>query len=105
MEGQITGEEKFGGLQIEVIPVYRQDLKTWFRALRAGELERKHFTYFGKLDEQRTPREERLKPTNKLRVYPNPPSFAGPCKIADFVQKFPSKRTNLKVRTCVPIGT
>jgi len=45
VEGQITGEEKFGGLQIEVIPVYRQDLKTWFRALRAGELEPKHFTY------------------------------------------------------------
>lgn len=94
VEGQITGTEKFGGLQIEVIPSYRQNLKVWADAPKSGEPEQAYFLNF---DEENTPAKLGLKPSDKLRAYPSPCNATVPLKIADLVKKISSDKICLYV--------
>lgn len=77
VEGQITGEENFGGIQIEVIPSYKK-------------LDRMSFSYETEegmrrnVEEAQTPRDYGLVGGNKISVVPNPPTFVRPTKIRDF---------------------
>ena len=77
VEGQITGEENFGGIQIEVIPSYKK-------------LDRMRFSYETEegmrknIEEAQTPRDYGLVGGSKISVVPNPPVFVRPTRIRDF---------------------
>lgn len=77
VEGQITGEENFGGIQIEVIPSYKK-------------LNRMRFSYETEegmrrnIEEAQTPRDYGLVGGSKISAVPNPSAFVRPTKIRDF---------------------
>ena len=77
VEGQITGEENFGGIQIEVIPSYKK-------------LDRMSFSYETEegirrnIKEAQTPRGYGLVGGSKISVVPNPSAFVRSTKIRDF---------------------
>ena len=77
VEGQITGEENFGGIQIEVIPSYKK-------------LNRMRFSYeteegmWRNIEEAQTPRDYGLVGGSKIFAVPNPSAFVRPTKIRDF---------------------
>ena len=94
VEGQKTGEEKFGGLQLEVTPAYRPDLKLWFRATESLI---ENCDRFGALDEYTTPATNGLRPGDRLRLHPRPPVESVPFKIRDLVEEFASSNLILNV--------
>jgi hypothetical protein len=68
VEGQKTGEEKFGGLQIEIIPSYERRLRTWQPdPTRQGRITGL-FDESKSLDEGKTPSELNLNPGVKIRM-------------------------------------
>lgn len=89
VEGQITGEEKFGGLQVEVIPSYRRHLKMWGLAPKPGEPKQ---VDFGHRAEYHTPASLGLKPSDKLRTYSY---LEVPLKISDLPQSISSDKIRL----------
>lgn len=89
VEGQITGKEKFGGLQIEVIPSYRRHLKMWELAPKPGEPEQVDCGYHA---EYLTPEKLGLRPFDKLRTYSN---LQVPLKIPDLAQRISSDQIRL----------
>ena len=89
VEGQITGKENFGGLQIEVIPSYRRGLKVWGHAIKPGEPEQVDFEH---LDEYKTPARLGLKPFDKLRAYSD---LQVPLKISDLAHQISSDKIRL----------
>lgn len=99
VEGQLTGKEKFGGLQIEIIPSYRQNLKVWAHAPKAGEPEKAHFLT---LDEENTPAGVGLKPFDQLRAYPFPCKTTVPLNISDLAKKISSAKICLYVPHRLP---
>ena len=86
VEGQKTGEEKHGGLQIEIIPAFRSDVRIW---LRDSDVHDDFTTFFEfthilrKIDELSTPRQLGFDPGTKLRVYPVPAFRSLPCSLSD----------------------
>lgn len=103
VEGQITGEEKFGGLQIEVIPSYRRNLKEWAHPFRPGvtlESAQNEFDFdrFIPLDEYKSPAALGYKISDKLRVYPVPSTAEVPLRISDIAEKFSSDRICLRAK-------
>lgn len=75
VEGQITGQEKFGGLQIEVIPSYHKLDSAKFRIPPSSEV----------LDLDKTPRELGLLEGDAISMEPVPSKFHRPAKLSDFV--------------------
>jgi len=95
IEGQKTGKEDIGGLQIEVTPVYKSDLKIW---CRDSNKEPGVFTPLQRLHEQTTPAANNIKPGEKLRVHPVPPVHEVPYNISDLVADLPTLETYITVR-------
>lgn len=95
IEGQKTGKENIGGLQIEVTPAYKSDLKIWFRD---SDKEPGVFTPLQRLHEQTTPAANNIKPGDKLRVHPVPPIHEVPYNISNLVADLPTPETYITVR-------
>lgn len=98
VEGQKTGEEKFGGLQIEIIPSYEKSLRTWLPEPMGRGAANDKFDWPRVLDEQKTPSELGLNPGNKIRSYPSSPVYYAPYAIADLVRNAPKEDTRIQVR-------
>ena len=90
VEGQKTQEEKYGGLQIEVIPSLHQNL----RCLVSDTDEHVTYDAYGsatvkwikRFNERRTPAEENLQPGDFVRSYPININFSEPFKARDICQ-------------------
>ena len=95
IEGQKTGEEKFGGLQLEITPAYRRDLKSWYPAT---EQQSTKLSSVRMLDENTSPLANSLRPGDMLRVHPRPLTRIVPLTIYDLVSKLPSSTTPLNVK-------
>ena len=88
VEGQKTGEEKHGGLQLEIIPSYQANLRSWVNGnfhIESSALEDVYGDPFrnSRLDEKKTPRQLGLSPENTLSAYPRQAYKAVPCTISD----------------------
>jgi hypothetical protein len=70
VEGQKTGQEKHGGLQIEIIPSYRTGLNTWMSDAVPEYTVNDIYASVPPLDESRTPSELHLRAGDILRQYP-----------------------------------
>lgn len=97
-EGQKTGKQKYGGLQIEVIPEYQKGLRKWLPdnltdAFMTNILDGTH--YHG-LSEMSTPLELHLQLGQKIRSYPPSLTFEKPIEIADLFDA-DEKEVNLTV--------
>jgi hypothetical protein len=97
VEGQKTGQEKFGGLQIEIVPSYQTKLRTWQLAPTKQDRRVVSFDYSKSLDEEKTPSELGLEVGVKIRLYPSHPTYRAPCQISDLTGTAPSKDTHVKV--------
>ncbi|EFR05201.1 integral membrane protein [Nannizzia gypsea CBS 118893] len=85
VESQKTGEDRHGGLQIEVIPAYRTGLRKWY----FDENQRVDEFFFDDgpfLDEQRTPAELGFKPGDKIRSYPADPIYHTPTTVQEMAK-------------------
>ena len=89
VEGQVIGKEKFGGLQIEVIPSHRRHLETWVLATEPGEPEQDGYGYRAGYH---TPAQLGLKLSDKLRTYSN---LDVPLKISDLARRISSDKIRL----------
>jgi hypothetical protein len=98
VEGQKTREEKFGGLQIEIIPSYETGLRTYLLEASVSESTTEPFVELKILDEQKTPSELKLTPGAKIRSYPSSPTYYAPYEICDFTEATSTDATRLKVR-------
>lgn len=84
VEGQKTGEEKYGGLQMEIIPGYRRRGQKW---LAAAEEDFRHpHLYYSKY-ESKTPAQLGMTVGAKVRLYPSPPSYDKPVEVGDLIQE------------------
>jgi len=95
MEGQKTGGEKVGGLQIEVTPLYKSNLRIWFKA---SVPQPEDILYLDSLQERTTPASNGIKPGDKLRAHPVHPTYSVPYKISDLVTDLPAPDTRLTVQ-------
>lgn len=86
-EGQKTGQEKYGGLQIEVIPEYQRDLRKWLpdnlSASTMTAILNGDSSYF--LPETSTAAELSLRPGDKIRSYPSSLRTFKYVKISDLI--------------------
>jgi hypothetical protein len=87
VEGQQTGKEKHGGLQIEIIPAYRRRSQYWLsetegEALQDPRLCLDEYLY---LDELMTPDELGLEAGAKVRLYLSPPSYGRLLEVGDLI--------------------
>ena len=97
VEGQKTGEERFGGLQIEIIPSYERGLRTW-QLEHTGQGGRTVvFDESKNLDERKTPSELRLNPGVKLRSYPSRPTYWAPYQVSELIGTTPNEDIHLRV--------
>lgn len=92
VEGQVTGKEKFGGLQIEIIPGDRRHLEMWVLASEPGEPEQVGDGYRAGYH---TPAELGLRPSDKLRTYSN---LEVPLKVSDLAGRTSSAKIHLGTR-------
>jgi hypothetical protein len=86
-EGQKTGEENYGGLQIKIIPEYHRELRRYLpdnlnAATMTAILNGDNSHY---LPELSTPLELGLQLGEKIRSYPFDSTFSRPAKIADII--------------------
>ncbi|KAJ5377689.1 uncharacterized protein N7496_005098 [Penicillium cataractarum] len=79
VEGQKTGEEKHGGLQIEIIPAYSKKAQKWLAATEEEALQDPGLY----LDESKTPAQLRLEAGSQVRAYPSPPTYCKPVEVGD----------------------
>lgn len=104
VEGQKTGEEKHGGLQIEVIPAYQKKVASW---LVATEEEALRDTYLH-LDEARTPAELGLATGAKIRSYPPESTYQRPAILSDMIKRLggapEASRLSVEVSQCLLYG-
>ena len=101
VEGQKTGEEKFGGLQIEIIPSFQKNLRVWLRDPTDGTEQMAtsaSFDWSNILNEQKTPSELMLNPGAKIRSYPPAPTYPVPYEISDLMRNTPDDGAHVKVR-------
>lgn len=101
VEGQKTGEEKHGGLQIEIIPSYQQRSKVWLREPLNGvepEITEALFGWSSFVDEFMTPSELKLGPGDTIRCYPATPTYEEPLEIAELDGNVPEGTIRVKVR-------
>lgn len=82
VEGQKTGEEKHGGLQIEVIPSYMPGLAKWL--VKDEEAALYNSGLF--VQEIKTPRELGLGPGVQIKSYPPMPTYQRSCMVKDLVR-------------------
>lgn len=88
MEGQKTGEEKHGGLQIEIIPELQPKLRVWRRDSSFID-DPYNFRGASSLDclpEHKTPQSLCMTPGVKLRSYPCPGFKERVCLVSDVVE-------------------
>ncbi|KIW86331.1 hypothetical protein Z517_01727 [Fonsecaea pedrosoi CBS 271.37] len=83
VEGQKTGEEKHGGLQIEIIPAFQERLRTWAKD-QTGDIKASDLEY-GRLNEHSTPRQLGFGVGNTIRLYPEKAVEYVPATVADMV--------------------
>ena len=101
VEGQKTGEEKYGGLQIEIIPSYQQRSRVWLQEPPNGvepEITRASFEWPNTLDEFMTPSELKLNPGDTIRCYPASPTYEEPLKLAELDGNIREGNIRVKVR-------
>lgn len=100
VEGQKTGEEKYGGLQIEVIPEYQKGLRKWLPDNLTPAFMRDILDgiAYHDLSEMSTPSELYLQPGEKIRSYPPSLTFEKPVEIADLIDTNEAE-VNLTVTT------
>ncbi|KAL4818499.1 hypothetical protein BDW67DRAFT_182658 [Aspergillus spinulosporus] len=77
VEGQVSGKEKFGGIQIEVIPSYERDTHTFRYSTEQGRVK-----YAAEHD---TPGDYALKDGDKVTMAPKPSTFKGQARLCDFL--------------------
>ncbi|KAL4740495.1 hypothetical protein BDV11DRAFT_204276 [Aspergillus similis] len=77
VEGQVSGKEKFGGIQIEVIPSYEHGTHTFSYSTEQG-----HVKYAAEHD---TPSDYALKDGDKVTMAPKPSTFMGQARLCDFL--------------------
>ncbi|KAL4997886.1 hypothetical protein BDV10DRAFT_201560 [Aspergillus recurvatus] len=77
VEGQVSGKEKFGGIQIEVIPSYERYTHAFSYSTEKGFVE-----YAA---EHNTPRDYALKDGDKVIMAPEPSTFRGQARLCDFL--------------------
>ena len=94
VEGQKSGEEKFGGLQIEITPAYNSRLKIWFRG---SDPEPERFSYVGYLDVYTTPAANKMQVGDKLRMHSDPPTKDVSKTISDLLAELPSHDSHFMV--------
>jgi hypothetical protein len=97
VEGQKTGEEKFGGLQIEIVPSFEPQLRTWLPEPIGRDTMPDSFDWPSVLDEQKNPSELKLNPGTKIRSYPSPPTYSAPYQISDLAGNAPKEDTRIRV--------
>ncbi|KIY04093.1 uncharacterized protein Z520_00785 [Fonsecaea multimorphosa CBS 102226] len=87
VEGQKTGQERHGGLQIEIIPSLERNLRTWIKDqngyLSASELQ--DYLQNNSLDEFKTPRELGLGVGDTIRLYPQEVFELVPSTLIDMI--------------------
>ena len=101
VEGQKTGEEKHGGLQIEIIPSYQQHSRVWLREPLNGvesETTRDSFEWQNTLNEFMTPSELKLNPGDTIRCYPASPTYEEPLRLAELDGNISEGNIRVKVR-------
>jgi hypothetical protein len=77
VEGQIAGKEKFGGIQIEVVPSY-QNINTMSFSYEIEKGRRRQIA------EAQTPRDCGLEGGSKIAMMPYPPTFSRIARLRDF---------------------
>lgn len=77
VEGQITGKETFGGIQIEVVPSY-QKIGTMSFSCEIENGTRRQ------ISEAQTPRDCGLEGGSRIAMVPNLPTFPRLARICDF---------------------
>ncbi|KAL4986745.1 hypothetical protein BDW68DRAFT_178446 [Aspergillus falconensis] len=77
VEGQVSGKEKFGGIQIEVIPSYERYTRTFSYSTEKG--------FVNYAAEHDTPRDCALKDGDKVVMAPEPSTFRGQARLCDFL--------------------
>lgn len=91
VEGQKTGEEKHGGLPIEIIPSFRRNLRKWLeepgKPVASDELA--NCLNYNGLNESKTPRELGLEVGSIIRLYPRVAHERVPCSISDTFSAMP----------------
>ena len=83
VEGQKTGKEKHGGLQLEIIASYKVGLAKWLVEERDEALW--DLDYF--LDELKTPAELGLQAGDTIRSYPPDPTLLRDAIVDDLAEK------------------
>lgn len=98
VEGQKTGEEKHGGLQIEIIPAYRRGLKSWLSDNVGEPAPNDIFTLVQTLDETSTPVELGFKAGDVLRQYHSGTTWTiGPRQLFDMDDSVQSGEIQVEV--------
>ena len=103
VEGQKTGEEKYGGLQIEIIPSYQEKLRVWLRQPLEGNEKGVYtvpFDWSRCLDELKTPAELALHKGDKIRSYPAKPTYSVPYTILDLTGDPQNSEIHVTVYEC-----
>ncbi len=98
VEGQKTGVEKFGGLQIEIIPSYEERLRTFLPEPTGSSTLNDLLDLSCILDEEKTPLELGMRPGAKIRSYPSMPTYWASCVISDLTGDAQEEDTRTKVR-------
>jgi hypothetical protein len=100
VEGQKTGEEKHGGLQIEIIPSYKENLRVLLREPREDTeqgISNTALDWSRRLDELKTSAELSLLPGDKIRSYPANPTDSVPYVLLDLIADSQNEETHVKV--------
>lgn len=81
VEGQKTGEEKHGGIQLEIIPSYTRSFRDWLKEETPDVLN----DPYARLDELKTPEQLGLKPGDKILSYAEKATYSRPHTIGDLI--------------------
>lgn len=81
VEGQKTGEEKHGGIQLEIIPSYTRGLRNWLKE-ETPEVLNDPYAF---LDELRTPEQLGLKTGDKILSYAEEAFYSRPHTVGDLI--------------------
>jgi hypothetical protein len=98
VEGQKTGEEKFGGLQIEIIPSFESGLRLWTPAPGHHSTTAESFDWSEVLDEHKTSNELGFKPGDRIRSHPPNPTHAESPEISELTGVDSKEDTRVWVR-------